>query len=46
MEAVGSSETLVPIYHITRLHVPEGRNLNTVAEYGLDDRDSISVGIK
>jgi hypothetical protein len=29
-----------------RLHFPEDLNHNTVAEYGLDDQGSISVGIK
>jgi hypothetical protein len=46
MEAAGSSETLVPMYHTTRHHVPEIHNFNTVAEHWLDDMDSVSSGIK
>jgi hypothetical protein len=30
IEAAGSSETLVPIYHHTSRHIPEDHNLDTV----------------
>jgi hypothetical protein len=29
MEATGYSKILIPIYKITRHHIPEDRNLNT-----------------
>jgi hypothetical protein len=46
MESTGSCETLGSIYHVTRLDIPDGRNLDVemvLREVGHEDEGGINL---